>query len=244
MRTYISREYITELQAIHLLRALKKYFTLSKLSAITRIDETIISKYINGHIIPHYGKAKSIITALLSHPDVNNYLNNIIDAYLRANINRYPDILPLINSNVDLIIYLTLRLIEKLINIKITRLITVEGGGLFIASIISSYLSVNLSYCIRDKYIPDSYVEYIHKENPFYSSFLSLVTANLSSKDYVLIVDDVIVTGETIKTVYRLIRRTNAKIIGAAVLFVSNTEIVKTLSDELNMDIIYEFSLF
>ena len=70
MRTYISREHITELQAIHLLRALKRYFTLSKLSAITRIDETIISKYINGRIIPHYSKAKSIITALLSNPDV------------------------------------------------------------------------------------------------------------------------------------------------------------------------------
>jgi len=45
---------------------------------------------------------------------------------------------------------------------------------LLISGLIASYTSLDLVYCLRDKYIPNSLIEYIRGENPAYSNFLSL----------------------------------------------------------------------
>jgi adenine/guanine phosphoribosyltransferase-like PRPP-binding protein len=234
----VDEDSINKLQVMYLLRALRRFMSLKDLANIIGLDETLISKYIHGVILPGPRRAKELLITLSNSDLVNKLLVETVRGMINAALRVYPDILNLASLDIDLINYYVLNLIKKLNGIEATKIITVEGGGLLISGLIASYTSLDLVYCLRDKYIPNSLIEYIRSENPAYSNFLSLPMV-FSKNDRAIIVDDIIITGTTVKTLYMLARRAHVKI-SAIVTLIINERIIKKLKGEVNSEIIYE----
>ncbi len=238
----VDEDYINKLQAIYLLRTLKRYMNLKDLSRITGLDETLISKYVHSIILPNPRRAKELLTILLNTTSVLKILHGTIKSSLLTSIHEYPDILNLASHNIDILNFYVLNLIKKLNRMEVSKILTVEGGGLMIAGMMAPLLSLDVVYCLRDKYVPNSLIEYVN-ENPAYSNFLSLPITNIFKGESLIIIDDIVLTGITIKTMYKLARRAHAKVSAIVTLFVNNEKIAKKLEREISTRIIYEIPL-
>ncbi|MGC9117984.1 MAG: phosphoribosyltransferase family protein [Thermoproteus sp.] len=229
----IKDETITRLQAVYLIRALLHELKLKDLAEILEIDKTVLSKYSNFYFLPNYNKSKYIINKLTSTKIVQDILNSYIKILVNKSMLEYPDIHYLLSINNDLVLFYILNLSRKLIDTPVDRIITVEGGGLYVASILSSILRTEISYAIRDKYIPSSYVEYIRPESKMYSGYIALPNYSVRKGERVLIVDDIIITGDTIITLYRILRKIkNIYITSLASLIAISERVAKNIESE------------
>jgi hypothetical protein len=125
----VDEDSINKLQVMYLLRALRRFMSLKDLANIIGLDETLISKYIHGVILPGPRRAKELLITLSNSDLVNKLLVETVRGMINAALRVYPDILNLASLDIDLINYYVLNLIKKLNGIEATKIITVEGGG-------------------------------------------------------------------------------------------------------------------
>ncbi|GEM_PF-1116939 len=230
---------LLRLESISLLKRLKKYYKYRDLEKYFSLDVPLLNKYVRGKLLPGKRRANKIIEKILEMIDLKNEIKNSIS----HGIYDYPELANLSASSPDLLFYIAVQAYQLYKKADITKVLSVEGGGLIIASLISTFLCKGLVYALRDHYARDAIVEpysaSLDIAHVKYTKFIALPRKSLNSKDKVLIVDDIIWSGALMRALLNIVKKLGSKIVGVFCIGVSSEEIAKSLEEDYKVKIDY-----
>ncbi|MEM0091893.1 MAG: phosphoribosyltransferase family protein [Saccharolobus sp.] len=230
------REIRLRLFSIDLLRELKSIYTYKNLSDIFNIQESLICRYVNGRTVPSERHALEIINRIRSRDFLYNFFIDKIKVYEDSFIDVsqllfYPNLLKIL-----LELYLTK--INK--NMDITKVVGIASNGIPFSTIVSSILKKPLVISKKHKdSVQISYIEENIRESNGVVSAIYLREDYISKRDKILIVDDVIRSGRTLFSIYKLISKANATVVGSLII-ATNTDEWKKKMDLHNVIVIFK----
>ncbi|MEM1804665.1 MAG: phosphoribosyltransferase family protein [Nanopusillaceae archaeon] len=230
------REIRLRLFSIDLLRELKSIYTYKNLAEIFNIQESLICRYVNGRTIPSERHALEIINRIRSRDFLYNFFIDKIKVYEDSFIDVsqllfYPNLLKIL-----LELYLTK--INK--NMDITKVVGIASNGIPFSTIVSSILKKPLVISKKHKdSVQISYIEENIRESNGVVSTIYLREDYISKRDKILIVDDVIRSGRTLFSIYKLISKANATVVGSLII-ATNTDEWKKKVDLDNVIVIFK----
>ncbi|MEM0067985.1 MAG: phosphoribosyltransferase family protein [Saccharolobus sp.] len=230
------REIRLRLFSIDLLRELKSIYTYKNLAEIFNIQESLICRYVNGRTVPSERHALEIINRIRSRDFLYNFFIDKIKVYEDSFIDVsqllfYPNLLKIL-----LELYLTK--INK--NMDITKVVGIASNGIPFSTIVSSILKKPLVISKKHKdSVQISYIEENIRESNGVVSAIYLREDYISKRDKILIVDDVIRSGRTLFSIYKLISKANATVVGSLII-ATNTDEWKKKMDLDNVIVIFK----
>ena len=199
------------IKVIELLRFLKADHTYSELSRLLGLPPTVLSRYVLGHVVPNYARAKKIWHIIMKAVNIRN---RIVDR-LRFDDGGFFDNTDVINEPF-IRKYMAVWIIDKIEGTRVNKILTAAVDGVPLAATLSDELGIPTVIAKKEKEIGVSdfwTVDLIRGSG--YRETLYVPKRALSKKDWVVIVDDVIRTGETQRALIELVtRRVGAKLAG------------------------------
>jgi Adenine/guanine phosphoribosyltransferases and related PRPP-binding proteins len=124
----------------------------------------------------------------------------------------------------------------------ITKVVGIASNGIPFATIVASILEKPL--IISKKHKDSTQIQYIEeniRESNGVISTIYLRGDYISKKDKILIVDDVIRSGKTLLSLYNLIGKANANVVGALII-ATNTDIwkYKFANKDINLMVLFK----
>jgi adenine phosphoribosyltransferase len=212
---------------INLLKTAKRRFTYRELSARTSLPVTVLSRYVKGHVLPSSSRAKSIWNTLEQIVGLEEELRRRI----KFDEWGYFDNTAIVYDS-SLLQQAVQHAFSKFAGRRITKVLTAAVDGVPLATLISDALGVNLIVAKKTKEVGiRDFVEetFIPGESAMVMS-LYIPRGLIRRRDSVLIIDDVIVTGETQRAMINLVTKSGAEVAGVFALI----SIGKKWKDKLN----------
>lgn len=208
------------LMVVERLRLLKRMYSYKELSKVTGVPETVLCRYVKGSILPSLEQAERIWKSLDKILDVKTLIKDKIEITEEG----YIDITPILSDPYTLG-FIAHYAYMKFAGKRITKVVTPAVNGIPIATSIALTLQVPLVIAKRSKdaairdYYEDSFVETPSSVVTFY-----IPRRAIRKRDEVLIVDDIVRTGKTLKTLINIVERARAAISGILVLIAIGDE--------------------
>ncbi|RLI39051.1 adenine phosphoribosyltransferase [Candidatus Bathyarchaeota archaeon] len=198
------------IEVVELLRFLKDRYTYSQLSQITGLPATVLSRYIQGHVLPNFERARELWSLLNKRV---NLKNEIVDR-IRFNGNGFIDNTAIIY---DPFVrrYMAMWIYDKITGTRVDKILTAAVDGIPLAVTLSDRLSVPVVIAKKSREVGVD--EFWTTELAWPSGRCEMLYVPkrwLRKKDWIVIVDDVIRTGETQRALIELVRRVGAKLAG------------------------------
>ncbi|MEM0318246.1 MAG: phosphoribosyltransferase family protein [Desulfurococcaceae archaeon] len=209
-----------KLKLLCLLGVLTRKTSLRNLSVKLGVDASILSKYMNKQVTPRYPRLKSILDKL-GEIEIRDVIMECYDkgVYEFPEVNNISWMCP---HAYQCIIY---KFAEFLLYKEFTAFLTVEGGGLYIASgLMQVFPRKKLLYALRDVLVRGGFsLRYRHVPTyafgPRIRRYLTLpVNRGILAGEKVVIVDDFMWTGETVKALSKYARSKRATIVSVIVI--------------------------
>lgn len=216
------------LQAVTLLRVMKTTQTYAQLSDRTSLSENDLNRYVNGHVLPRFERARKLVG------DVGfNELAEMLDARIDPDQEGYIDNTAVVFDQpfLDLIPPVAMEAFE----FKTPEVIlTAATDGITLASAMARFFDVDAVYAKESK---ETAVEDFIEVTTTLESGRELVyrfpSSNIKPGQRVLIVDDLIRTGETQELLLDIAEEANSEVVGVFVLIqVSNIGIQRVRERE------------
>jgi adenine/guanine phosphoribosyltransferase-like PRPP-binding protein len=196
---------------IELLRTAKKQYTYRKLSEKTGLPVTVLSRYAKGHVLPNVARARQLWRILNKMVGLEVELRRRIE----FNSDGYFDNTKIIGD------YNILRqaahfALATFAGKRVTKVLTAAVDGIPLATIVASNMGINLVIAKRGKevgvpaFLEETYV----LSDSGVTDTLYMPRDVIRKRDSVLIVDDMIKTGETQMALVNLIRKAKAETSG------------------------------
>ena len=205
--------------ATEALRLLKRVYTYSVLSKMTGLSESVLSRYVVGHTVPSREQAERILSSLERSMSLARMIMDHIDQ---------------LNGLVDLSSVLGDPLVLRLIGIHfyrkffdrgITKILVPEASGIPVATALTLTFEVPMVVARKQKTNPfEKYIEETYVDPPRNFMTFYVPEKSLRRGDRVLIVDDIVQTGITIRIMNRIVRRVGAETVGIAAIVVIGDE--------------------
>lgn len=200
---------------IELLRLAKKRYTYRELSSKLGLPVTVLSRYVRGHVLPTGRRAREIWTALSKFVSLRDEI-----AYrLKFDEMGYFDNTNII-TDISLLSQAAHYALRRFAGKRVTKILTAAVDGIPLATIVANTFGVDLLVAKKEKEVGvHEFLEevYIPGDSAVMVS-LFLPKKALKKADNVLIVDDVIRTGETQRALIKLVERAKAEVAGIFVL--------------------------
>ena len=214
-----------QLQAVECIRLMKKNYTYKYLSSLYNIPDTVLCRYVKGMLLPNYEMAKQIVNRTL------RYLNDIVRSKIDIDKQGIINIVELM-SDVNLLNIIAYMIAEEYMQKGISKILTTINC-VPLATLVAEKIKADL---IIAKNLKDVGVKNFIEES---YSLVSLpmqttlyVPSNLlSTEDKVLILNDVLRSGRTLKALVNIVRKANAKIAGICALIAVGSEWKKVISE-------------
>jgi len=200
---------------IKLLHTVKKKHTYREISQWTGLPVTVLSRYVKGHVLPTSNRAKDIWKSLQKVADLESTLTSRI----KFDEKGYFDNTQII-SDISLLRLATQFVVSKFAGRRITKVLTAATDGIPLATLVASSLDVDLVFAKKGREVGvKDYIEesYIPLDSGVVVTFYVPKDA-MKKADSVLIVDDIIRTGETQEALIHLVDKIRAEIAGVFVL--------------------------
>lgn len=199
------------MMTIELLKTAKKHYTYRELSNRTKLPVTVLSRYVKGHVLPSSSRARSLWKTLEKIVGLEEELRKRI----KFNDMGYFDNTSII-SDIALLQQAAQYIFYRFAGRRITKVLTAAVDGIPLATIISEALGVNLIIAKNTKEVGvrTFYEEsYIPGDSAMIMS-LYIPRGLIRRGDSVLIVDDVVKTGETHRALVNLVTKSRAEAAG------------------------------
>jgi len=196
---------------VELLRAAKKHYTYRELSSKTDLPVTVLSRYAKGHVLPNTERARMLWKILKKLVGLETELGRKI----RFNKDGYFDNTEII-GDFNILRQAARHALTTFAGRRVTKILTAAVDGIPLASMVANSLGVNLVIAKRGKevgvpaFLEETYV----LSNSGVTMTLYVPKNALKRRDSVLIVDDMIKTGETQVALINLINKARAEISG------------------------------
>ncbi len=210
--------------AIECIKSLKKYYTYKDLSQILEIPEALLCRYAKGEIAPSLDRALLILNKVKE----NRLLEKIIDRVLVLDKNGIVNIY-FIAYNQDILKIASAIAYLEFKDFDIDKVFTAATNGIPLAVVIANALDCEIAVAKRSRDVGIiDYLEaqYITLSPPTLSS-LYLPKLALKRNENVLIVDDLLQTGRTLRALVSLVKKSNANIVGIFTLIAIGSAWVK-----------------
>lgn len=206
---------------IKLLNTVKKQHTYRDISQWTGLPVTVLSRYVKGHVLPTSKRAKEIWTSLQKVADLESALHSRI----KFDSTGYFDNTQIVND-ISLLRLATQHIISTFAGRRITKILTAASDGIPLATLVANALDVGLVVAKKARevgvkdYIEESYVP---PDSGVIMTFY-IPRDVLRKGDSVLIVDDVIRTGETQEALINMVNKVKAEVVGIFILVTIGTD--------------------
>jgi adenine phosphoribosyltransferase len=214
---------------IELLRTAKykRNITYRELASKTGLPVTVLSRYAKGHVLPNTARAKQLWKVLSKLVGLETELRNRIkfddDGYFDNT-----DIIGDFNIIQQAANYALANFAGK----RVTKVLTAAVDGIPLGTMVANALGVNLIVAKRNKEVGvKAFLEetYILGKDSGVTMTLYIPKDAIKKRDSVLVVDDMIKTGETQAALVNLIRKAKAEISGVFTLIAVGEEWKKRL---------------
>lgn len=208
-----------KLLAVDCLKAMKEHKTFRVLSKEFSLPIGVLSRYINGNVLPKAARAEKIVSYFS-----RSYLTKLLDS-IRARSSKFivtADIL----SQPFLLNVIAFNVRKSFANVlaakKADAVLTAAVDGIPLATAVANILNTKAIYAKRTQEIAfsDHYVSKGTAAKPIAAPFY-LPKSLLRRNDNVLIVDDVIRAGTTFDALMSICNQAKANVIGIFALFIT-----------------------
>jgi adenine/guanine phosphoribosyltransferase-like PRPP-binding protein len=209
------RELKYRMMITDLLKVASESHTYQELSDILGLSPPILSRYMRGHVLPSYSRAQGLYDKLMEITDIKEELKKRIN----FDDDGYFDNTPLVTEITWLKIMSNYAL-EKFAGRRVTKVLTAAVDGIPVSTLVANLLGVDLLIAKGTKEVGiNDFVEetYIPKGSAIRQS-LYVPKQSIRKRDSILIIDDVVRTGETVKALVDMVVNQRADIAGIYVL--------------------------
>ncbi len=215
------------LMTIELLRTAKRQYTYRELSAKTDLPVTVLSRYAKGHVLPNINRAKKLWKTLKKLVGLEIELRRKI----HFNSDGYFDNTGII-SNFNILRQAAHQALATFAGKRVTRVLTAAVDGIPLATMVSNQLGIDMVIAKRNKEVgvPAFLEETYALRDSGVTMTLYIPKNDIKRRDSVLIVDDMIKSGETQNALINLVRKTKAEISGIFTLIAIGEEWKQTLN--------------
>ncbi|MEM3010202.1 MAG: phosphoribosyltransferase family protein [Candidatus Bathyarchaeia archaeon] len=212
---------------IEMLRTAKRQFTYRELSAKTGLPVTVLSRYAKGHVLPNVSRARQLWKTL------NKLVGLEAELHRRISFNSdgYFNNTGIIGDH-NILRQAAHYALATFAGRRVTKILTAAVDGIPLATIVANSLGVNLVIAKQAKEVGvPAFLEetYVLRDSGVTMS-LYIPKDAIKRKDSVLIVDDMIKTGETQQALVNLVNKVKAEVSGIFSLIAIGDEWQKKLN--------------
>jgi len=222
-----------KLRVIRVLRLLKKNYTYEELSRITGLPITVLNRYVRGKVLPSTQRTRELIKIL------SPYMNLEEEVKRRIIFDKHGlfDNLKILSDN-DLMNLIAESIASKYRDKKIDKILTAATDGIPLAIHIGNELGVDVVYAKKKREVG---VEKFYEVNYVSSSSGSIMTLYLphwaiKKGENILIVDDVVRSGETQKALLEMCKQANTTPVGMFFL-ISVGNVIDRIKEEYKIPV-------
>ena len=202
------------LMTIELLRTAKykRNITYRELSSKTGLPVTVLSRYAKGHVLPNTTRAKQLWKVLTKLVGLETELRNRI----KFDETGYFDNTDIV-GDYNILKQAANHALANFAGKRVTKILTAATDGIPLATMVANALGVNLILAKRSKEVGVKAfldVTYILGKDSGVTVTLYIPKDAFKKRDSVLIVDDMIKSGETQEALAQLVKRAKAEISG------------------------------
>jgi purine operon repressor len=202
------------LMTIELLRTAKykRNITYRELASKTGLPVTVLSRYAKGHVLPNTARAKQLWKVLTKLVGLETELRSRI----RFDEDGYFDNTDII-GDFNILQQAANHALANFAGKRVTKVLTAAVDGIPLTTMVANALGVNLVIAKRGKEVGvKAFLEetYILGRDSGVTMTLYIPKDAIKKRDSVLIVDDMIKTGETQAALVNLVRKAKAEISG------------------------------
>ena len=202
------------LMTIELLRTAKykRNITYRELASKTGLPVTVLSRYAKGHVLPNTARAKQLWKVLSKIVGLEVEIRNRI----RFDEEGYFDNTDII-GDFNILQQAANHALANFAGKRVTKVLTAAVDGIPLATMVANALGVNLVIAKRNKEVGvKAFLEetYVLGRDSGVTMTLYIPKDAIKRRDSVLIVDDMIKTGETQAALVNLVRKAKAEISG------------------------------
>ncbi|MGQ9507270.1 MAG: phosphoribosyltransferase family protein [Candidatus Bathycorpusculaceae bacterium] len=212
MSTHVD-ELKLRLMTIEMLRTAKykRNITYRELASKTGLPVTVLSRYAKGHVLPNTARARQLWKVLTKLVGLETELRNRI----RFDEDGYFDNTDIV-GDFNILQQAANHALANFAGKRVTKVLTAAVDGIPLATMVASALGVNLIIAKRSKEVGvKAFLEETYAlRDSGVTMTLYVPKDAIKKRDSVLIVDDMIKTGETQAALVNLIRKAKAEISG------------------------------
>jgi len=202
------------LMTIELLRTAKykRNITYRELASKTGLPVTVLSRYVKGHVLPNTARAKQLWKVLTKIVGLETELRSRI----KFDDDGYFDNTDII-GDFNILQQAANHALANFAGKRVTRVLTAAVDGIPLATMVANVLGVNLIIAKKNKEVGvKAFLEetYVLGRDSGVTVTLYIPKDAVKKRDSVLIVDDMIKTGETQAALVNLVRKAKAEISG------------------------------
>ena len=217
------------LMTIELLRTAKykRNVTYRELASKTGLPVTVLSRYAKGHVLPNTARAKQLWKVLTKLVGLETELRSRI----KFDEDGYFDNTDIV-GDYNILQQAANHALANFAGKRVTKVVTAAVDGVPLATMVANALGVNLVVAKRGKEVGvKAFLEetYILGKDSGVTMTLYIPKEIIKKRDSVLIVDDMIKTGETQAALVNLVRKAKAEISGVFSLIAVGDEWKKRL---------------
>ncbi|UCE15619.1 MAG: adenine phosphoribosyltransferase [Candidatus Bathyarchaeota archaeon] len=215
------------LMTIELLRTAKKRYTYRELSAKTDLPVTVLSRYAKGHVLPNAERARQLWSTLKKLVGLQTELRKMVQFNNQGYFNN-----TWIIGDFNILRQAAHHALAAYAGRRVTKILTAAVDGIPLATMVADSLGISLVMAKWNKevgvpaFIEETYV----LSGSGVTRTLYLPKDALKRRDSVLIVDDMIKSGETQAALVNLVRKARAEISGLYSLIAVGNEWEKKLN--------------
>jgi len=216
------QEFKTRLSAIEVLILLKKEYTYKEICSLINLPTPVLSRYVNGHILPSIERAEQILSIL-----GEDRLVDLIRRKIRYGEDGILDHSEVIyDSNLlDKIGGLALK---EFSHLGVEKVLTVEVDGIPLATEVARKFNVGLVVAKARKEM--GIREFVDVKKVYTSgayTYLFVPKGSIKKEENVLLVDDVVRTGSTVDAMLKICEMCRANAIGLFTLISVKPSLLK-----------------
>jgi len=215
------------LMTIELLRTAKKQYTYRDLSSKTGLPVTVLSRYAKGHVLPNAERARLLWKTLTKMVGLHVELRRRIE----FNNEGYFDNTDII-GDFNILRQAAHHALAVFAGRRVTKVLTSAVDGIPLATMVANSLGVNLVIAKLNKEIgvPAFLEETFALKDSGVTKTLYIPRDSLKRRDSVLIVDDMIKTGEEMASLVNIVHKAKAEVSGVYSLIAVGDEWQKKIN--------------
>lgn len=235
----LNPEFMEQMLAVRILRALRAYYKYRELEEILGLSAPIIWRYITGNVVPSRYRAREI----LDRVSEKRLASRVVERAVKRGRRGLVDLSRVIYDT-DVLTILAYEAYRVFGGLRPTAILTIETDGIPLATFVSEILGGKLVIAkkSRDAWVEEYYEEtFISKDPP---SIMSLYIPKfaINHSDIVLIVDDLLRTGKTVRAAVKIVERVGARLAGIFTMVSVGKEWRKNIRpEEVRLHVVYSF---